>query len=265
LRPTRARVAPVIRPVQLGTRYLGFVSALSVVVGLTFKSELLDPSQVWYATLALAAFVTGGLLFLHGRNQIPGWRSLDHYVTPVLAIVAGSAFSLMAPDWRQHLLAMIGMGAVIFSSSYVDLMRGLGRVRPLHRFLRDATTFVTLLALIYLVLQSELPNALKFTSVFFVALFCAYRSNRLATEREGRAILAAFLTAGTVAFGAFGMVTYLNQDSAYVAVVLSFAWYAYQGFIVHTLDDSLTRRIVFEYGLFALICIYLVALGLLRR
>jgi hypothetical protein len=241
------------------------VSALSVVVGLTFKSELLDPSQVWYATFALAAFVTTGLLFLHGRNQIPGWHSLDHYVTPNLAIVAGSAFSLMAPDWRQHLLAMIGMGSVIFASSYVDLMRGLGRVRPLHRFLRDATTFVTLLALIYLVLQSELPNALKFTSVFFVALFCAYRSNRLATDREGRAILAAFLTAGTVAFGAFGMVTYLNQDSAYVAVVLSFAWYAYQGFIVHTLDDSLTRRIVFEYGLFALICVYLVALGLLRR
>jgi hypothetical protein len=30
---------------------------------------------------------------------------------------------------------------------------------------------------------------------------------------------------------------------------------------VHTLDDSLTKRIFFEYGLFAVICVYLIILA----
>src|SRR6266852_2569626 len=157
------------------------------------------------------------------------------------------------------------MGVTIYMSSYVDLCRGIGRVRPLHRFLRDSSIFLALLALFFLVLQSELPNAIKFIWIFTVSLLSGYRSFRLVTQREGRALFSAFVTAQMVTALAFGMVTYLNQGSAYVAVVLAFAWYANQGFILHALDDSLTRRVFFEYGLFAVICIYLVALALLTR
>ena len=238
-----ARVRPAPRPVQLGTRYLGLLSAWAVAIGLAFKSELLSPS----------------LVFLHARNRTPAWLSLDHYITPVLVICAAAAFSILAPDYRVHALAMVLMGAFIFTSSFVDLSRGMGRERPLHRFLRDATTFCVLLALFFLILQSnDLPNVLKFSAIFVVALLSGYRSFRFATKREGLALLSAFLTAGTVTFGAFGMVTYLNQGSQYVAVILAFAWYAWQGLTVHALDDSLTRRIMFEYGLFAVICIYLI-------
>ena len=261
-RTARSRVATAARPIQLGTRYLGLVSTSAVVVGLAFKSELLSPSQVWEATAGLALLVSLGLLFLHARNRTPGWLSLDNYISPVLAIIAAGAFSILAPDYRVHALAMFLMGAVIFTSSYVDLSRGMGRERPLHRFLRDATTFCSLLALLYLVLQSsELPNIVKFSWIFLISLFSGYRSFRFATRREGVALLTAFLTAGTVTFGAFGMVTYLNQGSPYIAVVLAFAWYAWQGLLVHTLDDSLTKRIFFEYGLFAVICVYLIVLA----
>jgi len=258
-----ARVRPAPRPVQLGTRYLGLLSAWAVAIGLAFKSELLSPNQVWQATVGLVLLVTLGLVFLHARNRTPAWLSLDHYITPVLVICAAAAFSILAPDYRVHALAMVLMGAFIFTSSFVDLSRGMGRERPLHRFLRDATTFCVLLALFFLILQSnELPNVLKFSAIFVVALLSGYRSFRFATKREGLALLSAFLTAGTVTFGAFGMVTYLNQGSQYVAVILAFAWYAWQGLTVHALDDSLTRRIMFEYGLFAVICIYLIALAL---
>ena len=253
------------RPTQLGTRYLTLLSVTAVIVGLFFKSELITPTQVWEGTAVLTLVATLGLLFLHRRNGTPSWASPDHYITPGLAIVGAGAFSILAPDWRLHALAMSGMGVIVYSSSYVDLCRGIGRVRPLHRFLRDSTTFVTLLSLLFLVLQSELVNILKFTWIFGATLLAGYRSFRFATSREGRAMLSAFLTASFVTGLAFGMVTYLNQGSAYVAVVLSFAWYAYQGFIVHALDDSLTRRIVFEYGLFGVICVYLVALALLTR
>jgi len=260
----RPRVRPTARPVQLGTRYLGLLSAWAVALGLTFKSELLSPNQVWLATAGLAVFVTLGLVFLHARNRTPAWLSLDHYITPVLTIVAAAAFSMLqTPDYRVHAVAMLTMGGFIFASSFVDLSRGMGRERPLHRFLRDATTFCVLLALFYLILQSnELVNPIKFTAIFVIALLSGYRSFRFATKREGLALLSAFMTAGTVTFGAFGMVNYLNQGSQYVAVILAFAWYAWQGFTVHALDDSLTRRIMFEYGLFAVICVYLIALAL---
>jgi hypothetical protein len=253
------------RPTKLGTRYLGFVAILAVIAGLGFKSELVLPGQVWVATTILALFVTLGLVFLHVRNGSPNWLSLDYYITPVLAIIAAGAFSILAPDWRLHSLTTVAMGTIIYTSSFVDLSRGINRARPLHRFLRDATTFIVLLALFYLALQSQLPNALKFTWIFLVALFCGYRSFRFATQKEGLALLSAFLTAGTVAFGAFGLVTYLNltQDPQYAAVTLAFAWYAWQGLTVHALDDTLTRRIFIEYGLFAAICVYLIALAML--
>jgi uncharacterized protein DUF5656 len=258
-----SRPRPAPRPIQLGTRYLGLLSTWAVVVGLAFKSELLTPNQVWQLAAGLAVLVTAGLLFLHVRNRTPGWLSPDHYITPVLSIVAAAAFSILAPDYRIHTLAMLTMGAFIFAGSYVDISRGMGREKPLHRFLRDATTFCVLLALFFLILQSnDLPNVIKFSSIFVVALLSGYRSFRFATKREGLALLSAFLTAGTVTFGAFGMVTYLNQGSQYVAVILAFAWYAWQGLTVHALDDSLTRRIIFEYGLFAVICVYLIALAL---
>ena len=253
-----------MRPVQLGTRYLGLLSAWAVALGLTFKSELLSSGQVWLATAGLAVFVTLGLVFLHARNRTPAFLSLDHYITPVLTIIAASTFSMLqTPDYRVHAVAMLTMGGFIFASSFVDLSRGMGRERPLHRFLRDATTFCVLLALFYLILQStDLANPIKFSAIFVIALLSGYRSFRFATKREGLALLSAFLTAGTVTFGAFGMVTYLNQGSQYVAVILAFAWYAWQGLTVHALDDSLTRRIMFEYGLFAVICVYLIALAL---
>ncbi|HYM48962.1 MAG TPA: hypothetical protein VET65_00170 [Candidatus Limnocylindrales bacterium] len=264
-RARRPRITPRPRPTQLGTRYLAFVSAAAVFLGLGLKSELLAPSQVWLATGGLALFTTLGLVFLHARNHTPGWLSLDYYICPVMAVIAAGAVSLLAPDWRLHAIAMVGMGAVIYASSYVDLCRGIGRVRPLHRFLRDSSTFIALLALFYIVLQSELLNVVKFIWIFAIALLSGYRSFRFATQREGLPLLAGFLTAGTVAFAAFGMITYLNQGIPYVAVVLAFIWYAYQGFLVHALDNTLTRRVAFEYGLFGIIAIYFVALAQVTR
>src|SRR5256884_3289277 len=243
LRPgqqVRPRVRPTARPVQLGTRYLGLLSAWAVALGLTFKSELLSPTQVWQATAALAVLVTLGLVFLDARNRTPAFLSLDHYITPVLVIIAAAAFSILAPDYRVHALAMLTMGAFIFASSFVDLSRGMGRERPLHRFLRDATTFCALLALFFLVLQSnDLPRVAKFSAIFVIALLSGYRSFRFATKREGLALLSAFLTAGTGTFCALRMVAYLNQGSQYVPGILALAWYCRQGLTVHSLGDSL--------------------------
>src|SRR5437762_9123667 len=132
---SRARPRPVPRPIQLGTRYLGLLAAWAVAIGLTFKSELLTPDQVWQATAVLALLVTLGLTFLHARNRTPAWLSLDHYITPVLAVVAAAAFSILAPHYRQHSLAMLTMGAFSVASSFVHRAGGSGRGAPLHALL----------------------------------------------------------------------------------------------------------------------------------
>src|SRR2546428_3775290 len=241
---SRVRPRPAPRPIQLGTRYLGLLAAWAVAIGLNFKSELLTPDQVWQATAVLALLVTLGLTFLHARNRPPAWLSLDHYITPVLVIVAAAAFSILAPDYRGHSLAMLTLGAFIFASSFVDLSRGMGRERPLHRFLRDATTFCVLLALFFLILQSaDLPNVIKFSAIFVVALLSGYRSFRFATRREGLALLSAFLTAGTVTFGAFGMVTYPNQGSQNARGAPPFSWMSWQGLTRSRAAHSLPLRL----------------------
>src|SRR5438270_11119359 len=83
----RIRVATAPRPAELGTRYLALLSALAVIVGLTFKSELLAPSQVWQATAILCVLVTAGLLFFHSPNATPGLLSLDPFVSARLGLV----------------------------------------------------------------------------------------------------------------------------------------------------------------------------------
>src|SRR5438128_8169876 len=92
----RPRSRPTPRPVQLGTRYLGLLSAWAVAIGLSFKSELLSPTQVWQAAAGLAVLTTLGLVFLHARNRTPAWLSLAHYISPVLIIIAAAAFSILA-------------------------------------------------------------------------------------------------------------------------------------------------------------------------
>ncbi len=110
---------------------------------------------------------------------------------------------------------------------------------------------------------------MKFSWIFAISLFSGYRSFRYATEKEGLALLSAFLTAGTVAGLAFGLVTYLAPGdpatTAPIAVALAFVWYAWQGLTVHTLSDTLTRRVAIEYGLFGLISVYLIAIDIVMR
>src|SRR2546430_12454286 len=60
LRPgqqVRSRVRPTARPVQLGTRYLGLLSAWAVAVGLVFKYALASPRPVGQAHPAPAVLL----------------------------------------------------------------------------------------------------------------------------------------------------------------------------------------------------------------
>src|SRR5207244_5215631 len=82
----RPRPIPKARPTQLGTRYLAFIAAAAVVLGLSFKSELLTPSQVWFATAGLCASVTVGIFFLHSPTPPPACLTLVSNIPPTLPV-----------------------------------------------------------------------------------------------------------------------------------------------------------------------------------
>src|SRR2546427_12525041 len=100
----RPRLRPTARPVQLGTRYLGLFSAWAVAFGLTFKSELLSPSQVWQRTGVLAGVVTLGPAFFSPPNRTPAFLRLDHCISPALVIVAWAALRSLSPTYRRRAL-----------------------------------------------------------------------------------------------------------------------------------------------------------------
>src|SRR5438128_12005056 len=88
---SRARPRPVPRPIQLGTRYLGLLSAWAVAIGLTFKSELLAPDQLWQATAGLALLIPLRPTSLHARTRTPARQLLVPYDAPAPAPVAAAA------------------------------------------------------------------------------------------------------------------------------------------------------------------------------
>src|SRR5437870_6163721 len=111
----RIRVATAPRPAELGTRYLALLSALAVIVGLTFKSELLAPSQVWQATAILCVLVTAGLVFFPALNATPGWPSLPYSVSSRPGILPSpGSFLPAAPAWRAPLPPPFLLGAACF-------------------------------------------------------------------------------------------------------------------------------------------------------
>ena len=50
---------------------------------------------------------------------------------------------------------------------------------------------------------------------------------------------------------------YLQVNEGTFAVMLLFAWYINRGLVRHTVEDSFTRNVVFEYVAFAAVLVYL--------
>ncbi len=254
----------------LGGRYIAFIALVTTVLAVALKSELLEPRAVWAGAGLLVLWTAAGFAFLHYRNRGERLLTIDHYIPPLLAIVAATAFSLLTADWKAHVVVMVGMGGVIFASGYADLWRDLGWEKPGHRFLQDASLVAIVFFLWLAILASPAQIPVKILWIALAAFATGYRSFSLATRGEWRALAYALQVAFAVAVTALALITYLPQlgyDAAagFVAVILLLVWYVIRGLVVHGLEESLSKNVVLEYGLMAAIAIYLVVTLILNR
>jgi hypothetical protein len=255
-------------PGILGPRYLRYLAGLILLLGIFQRSDLLSVQAV-LAVIAgtILVAVVGLALALQraGTGAIETWRSPDHYLLPVLAIGIGAAVSYLSPDWRLATVSQALAAGVVFASSYVTLERFLGRERPGHEFLHDAA-FVVLLLGAFLAILSGIPNLLgKLVLIFVVTFLVAYESFISVVAGEYEALFYSQTVASIATAVAFGLVSASVLGDGYIAVILMLVWYVERGVIVHVLSRTMTRSIMLEYIVMAVVCLVLVANAVLNH
>ncbi len=254
----------------LGSRYLAFLAAAATAAGLALKSELLPPRGVWVGVALLMLWTAGGLAFLHYWDRGRRLLTVDYYIQPLLSILAAGGFSLMTSDWRAHAVVMLGMGGAIFATGYADLWRSLGWEKPGHRFLIDAAQVMVVFLLFLVILVAPIPVPGKAAWIALTAFATGYRSFSMVTRGEWKAVSLALQVAFAVGVASLALLTYLPQlgfeaGTGPLAVVLLLTWYVVRGLIMHSLEEALTKNVVFEYALMGGIAVYLIVTVILNR
>lgn len=251
----------------LGPRYLKYLAGMLVLVGLAEKSELLPPVGVGFIVLVLMAGLAGGF-FLALRPLADDFQAVAspiNYLVPVLAVLVAAGVSLLAPDWRLHAASQLIMGGAVFTSTYVTLEKFLGQERPGHEFLHDGAVIVTLLGAYLAALAGVQNEGARLVLVFVATFVASYESFHRATGGDSRASLYALMVGQVVVAAAFGFLNYQVNDPAHLAAILLVAWYVNRGVGYHILKNALTRGILVEYAIGALICVGLAVSALLNR
>lgn len=123
---------------------------------------------------------------------------------------------------------------------------------------------VLALAAAYLVIVTvNLPLPVRMGWIFTMSLLATYRSFRALGRvmPPRRAFLFSIFVAQLVTFFAWAISVYLNYQEGPFAAILVFLWYVNRGIIRHTVEETLTRNVLVEYGLFVVLLVYLFAIS----
>ncbi len=217
-------------------RFLVFGGVVLVAIALGFKSDLWAENQVWALGLGLIVVAAPVLLgYLRNAGEPP---AVEHYIPVALGAItlAGLAsspiFSLQL--WQfSGLSVLFGVGFVV--AGRLDYLRIHGSEKRGHVVLQEA---------------------------ILIAFLASYRSFRIngSSIAPSRAFIFAVFVAQVVTFLAWAVTaleSYLVLNEGTFAVMLLFAWYINRGLVRHTVEDSFTRNVVFEYVAFAAVLVYL--------
>jgi len=133
------------------------------------------------------------------------------------------------------------------------------RQKPGHLLVQEAVLAVSLAGAFLVVLTLQFPLPVRLSWIFLLSLLATYRSFRalgLAMSPR-RAFLFSLFVAQLVAFFGWAMTVYLYFNEGVFAVMLLILWYVNRGIIRHTVEESLNRNVVVEYGLFVVLLGYL--------
>lgn len=239
-------------------RFLVFVGLVLVAISLGFKSELVGPAQVWGLGVGLLVLATPALMgYLHSESGPP---SLEHFVPVTLGTLAVAGLSLLVPEWWKYFLITSGFGAGFCFAALLDYRQLRDGQKPGHLVLQEIMLALALAASFLVILAiRDLGLPLRLAAVFLVSLLASYRSLRVLGKPmpSRRALLFSVFVAQLVSFFAWAMSVYLYFTEGVFTVLLFLLWYVNRGIIRHTVEETLSRNVIIEYGLFILLIAYL--------
>jgi hypothetical protein len=238
-------------------RFLVFVGLVLVALGLGFKSELVAPTQVWALGAGLLILAFPALLGYLRTDEGP--PAIENYIPVAIGAVAVAGLSTFPMEWWKFdaLVAVFGAGFVV--SGWLDHRRLREREKPGHVALQETVMVLAMAAAFLVVLTVNLPLPLRLGWIFAISALATYRSfrslGRVMPPR--RAFLFSVFVAQLVTFFSWAITVYLSYQEGPMAAILVFLWYVNRGIIRHTVEETLTRNVLLEYGLFVLLLGYL--------
>src|SRR5947208_3482806 len=258
LRDAPARVISAVQG-ERDRRFLIFAGVVLIAIAFGFKSELLAQSQVWALGLGLIVVAAPAILAYLRAEEPP---AVEHYIPVALGAITLAGLTVLVPElWKFSVLTVaFGIGFVI--AARLDYLRLHDAEKRGHLVLQEAI-LICVLAGAYLVVVTLPFNAiLRLLWILTITFLASYRSFRIngSSIAPSRAFIFAVFVAQVVTFLAWAVTaleSFLILNEGTFAVMLLFAWYINRGLVRHTVEDSFTRNVVFEYVAFAAVLIYL--------
>lgn len=248
---------PVRARSERDKRFLIFVGLVLVAISMGFKSDMVGPSQVWGLGIGLLVLATPALMgYLHSESGMP---SLEHFVPVMLGTLAVAGLSLLVTEWWKYSVITVVFGLGFCFAAHFDYRLLRDRLKPGHLIVQEILLAFGLAGSYLVILSVNLTLPLRLASIFVISALASYRSFRVfgTPMTPRRALLFSVFVAQLVSFFAWAMSVYLYFYEGPFTVLLFLLWYVNRGIIRHTVEETLSRNVVIEYGLFILLIAYL--------
>jgi hypothetical protein len=257
----------VVSEGHLGPRYLAYLAALALLVGLFERWDLLGGAQVLAVVVGVMLLTVAGSALALKRARSPRESAglVLHYLVPLMAVAVAAAVSYLIQDWRLHVASQLMMAIAVFASTYVTLERFLGRERPGHEFLMNAAIILILLGAYLSILVGAPSVPLRLFAIFVGTALAAYELLGRVTSEQTRAAVASLIVAQIVTTVAFAMISLQFVDNSRLAGILLVAWYVNRDLARHLFEGTLTRNILAEYSVGLVLVAALIGSALLSR
>ncbi|MDQ6773154.1 MAG: hypothetical protein M3024_09215 [Candidatus Dormibacteraeota bacterium] len=257
--PLEDRVLPAVVQADKDRdhRFLVFAGVVLVAIALGFKSELVAPNQVWGLAAGLAVLAVAAVLgYLTIERRVP---PIEHFVPAALGALALAGLALLMPRFWEYALAAAAFGVCFYAAAQLDYRHLLDQSKPGHWIVQEAVMVLAVAACFLVILTATLDLPIRLAGIFAVAASASYRTFRVMGRPMAprRALLFSVFVGQVVTFCAWAMTANLYIPEGFFAVILLLIWYVNRGFVRHTVDETLTRNVVIEYGIFVLLIAYL--------
>jgi hypothetical protein len=251
----------VLRPVAVrrerDSRFLVFAGIVLVALALGLKSELVAPSMLW--PLGAGLLVVAGVALLPYLNVDRRLPPIEHFVPAALGALAVAGLAQLMVDWWKYALIALAFGVGFYAAAALDYFHLRDQAKPGHLVVQESVMALGVAGSFLVVLTLNLELPLRLAAIMLISFLASYRSFRVLGRPmpTRRALLFSLFVAQLVTFFAWAMTVYLYFREGFFAVMLLLLWYVNRGIIRHTVEETLTRHVVVEYGLFVLLIGYL--------